>query len=234
MSDQPLEQLFESDAKVKLLKLFLRNEGAKFSASEVRKRAQLDFTSASNTLEKLRLAGFLKSYSKNINNNNDKKSQKSSKPLKRLRLKKKRKGKNRNILKKAANNQTERIYFINPSFVFFNELKSLVLKSSPASKSKIVNRAKGIGRVKLVVLSGIFMRPDRELSRTDILIIGDDISEKRLQKFLKALEAEVGCEIQYSLLSSDEFRYRREMMDRFLRDIFERPNEVLIDKIGIQ
>ena len=77
------------------------------------------------------------------------------------------------------------------------------------------------------------MRPDRELSRTDLLIVGDDVSEKRFVNFMKQLEAEAGCEIQYSLLTSDEFAYRRKMLDRFLRDVIERPNEVLVNKLGV-
>ena len=195
MSDQILEQLFESSAKVRLLKLFLRNQKSKFSASEAHKRVQTEARACRNALERLRKAGVLKSY-----------------------------------LRKG---QREKIYFINPGFMFFDELRNLVLKSSPASKSRMMKRIKGLGRIKLVVLSGVFLKPDRELSRTDILVVGDDISEKRFQRFLKQLEAEVGCEIQYSLLSSEEFQYRHKMMDRFLRDILERPHEMLINKLKV-
>ncbi|MFY9457663.1 MAG: hypothetical protein WAP23_01905 [Candidatus Spechtbacterales bacterium] len=205
MSDQILEQLFESHPKVRLLKLFLRNQKSKFTIYDAKERAQLDARTAENTLEKLRKAGVLKSYARKIG-----------------RFKK---DKTASKLKKT--------YFINPAFMFFDELRGLVLKSSPASKSRILKRIKGLGRIKLVVLSGIFMKPDRELSRTDILIVGDDISEKRFQNFMKQLEAEAGCEIQYSLLTCEEFTYRWKMLDRFLRDILERPNEILVNKVGV-
>ncbi|OGZ58469.1 MAG: hypothetical protein A3B96_04000 [Candidatus Spechtbacteria bacterium RIFCSPHIGHO2_02_FULL_43_15b] len=225
MSDQSLELLFESEAKVKLLKLFLRNDGFKFTASEVRSRAQIDISAAKSNLEKLRLAGFLKSYSK-----------KEEKIIVReVRVVKKEKNKKPkiSIVKRRRKKEViEKVYFINPHFVFFNELRDLVLKSSPASKSRILSRSKGLGRVKMLVLSGIFLRVDRQLSRTDLLMVADDVSEKRFQKFLRHLEAEVGCEIQFSLMSSDEFYYRHKMLDRFLRDILERPHEVLINKLG--
>lgn len=203
-----LEKLFESPAKVRLLRLFLRNQKSKFTTALAREKAQLDYHAAVTALEKLREAGVLKAYTHFSKDNEKEKAQK-------------RKGK------------LEKTYYINPSFIFFNELRSLVLKSSPASKSRILKKIKGIGRVKLAVLSGIFLKPDRELSRTDLLVIGDDVSEKKFQKFLKQLEAEVGCELQYSLMNSDEFAYRRKMMDRFLRDIIERPHEVLINKLGV-
>lgn len=204
MSDQTLEQLFESPAKVRLLRLFLRNPQVKYNIAQARERVQLDWRATSVALEKLRKAGVLKSYTHNL------------------------------LPKKARAHQAqEKTYFINPSFMFLQELRGLVLKSSPTSKVKVVRRIKGLGRVKLVVLSGIFLRPDRELSRTDLLVVADDVSEKRFQKFLKQIEAEVGTEVQYSLLNSDEFAYRRKMMDRFLRDILERPHEVVINKLGV-
>ena len=57
MSDQILEQLFESSAKVRLLKLFLRNQRSKFTVREARERAQIDVRTAENALERLRKAG---------------------------------------------------------------------------------------------------------------------------------------------------------------------------------
>jgi len=201
MSDQILEKLFESSAKVRLLKLFLRNEKSKFTTSEVRQRSQLDARSAVLALEKLRDAGVIKAYT--------------------------------HFGQKKVNKNEEKTYYINPHFIFVNEVRSLVLKSSPTSKSRILKKIKGTGRIKLVILSGIFLKPDREFSRTDLLVVGDDISEKKFIKFLKSLEAEAGCEIQYSVMNSEEFAYRRKMLDRFLRDILERPHEVLINKLGI-
>lgn len=196
MTNHILEQLFESPAKVRLLRLFLRSPKDKFSIDETSKRIKADKKSCKDILDKLRNVGVL-----------------------------------RNSYRKKP--KPEKIYFINPNFMFLNELEGLVLKSSPASKSNLLKRVRGLGRVKLLVLSGIFMKPERELSRTDMLVVGDDISPKRFQRFLSDLEAEAGCEIQYSLLNSEEFNYRRKMMDRFLRDILERPHEKLINKISL-
>ncbi len=204
MSGQILEKLFESQAKVRLLKLFLRNEKSKFTTSEVEEKSQLDHRTAVLALEKLRDAGVLKAYTHF--------GVRSA---------------------KVSRGKQEKTYYINPHFIFVGEMRSLVLKSSPASKSRILNKVKGTGRIKLAILSGIFLKPDRELSRTDLLVVGDDMSEKKFLKFLKQLEAEVGCEIQYSVMDSDEFAYRRKMLDRFLRDVLERPHEVLINKLGV-
>ena len=122
-------------------------------------------------------------------------------------------------------------YSLNSDFDFYNELKTLVLKSSPASKNRIFKRLKGLGRISLVILSGIFV--NIENARIDILIVGDNIKKKNLSSFLKDLEAEVGKEIDYVVLSVSDFKYRHDMFDRFIRDILEKPHEKLINKFKI-
>ena len=71
-----------------------------------------------------------------------------------------------------------------------------------------------------------------ELGRVDLFLVGDDFRERRLQKFLAELESEVGKEIQYAFMETKEFEYRYQMFDRFVRDIFEKPHEKLINKLG--
>lgn len=125
----------------------------------------------------------------------------------------------------------KKIYSLNTGFDFYHELKTLVLKSSPASKNKILQRLKNIGRVKLALLSGIFV--DLGNSRADLLIVGDGIKNKGLGNFLKDLESEVGREIDYVVLTTADFKYRYDMFDRFIRDILEKPHEKLINKLKI-
>ncbi len=125
----------------------------------------------------------------------------------------------------------KKLYSVNPDFDFYNELRVLIFKSSPASKNKMLSRIKSLGRIKLSLLSGIFVNCDN--SRADLLIVGDAIQKRKLSDFLKELEAEVGKEIDYVVLSTADFKYRYNMFDRFIRDIFEKPHEKLIDKLKI-
>ncbi|MFH0906809.1 MAG: hypothetical protein ABIC36_03335 [bacterium] len=122
-------------------------------------------------------------------------------------------------------------YSINRDFDFYNELRILVLKSSPASKNKILKRIRAIGRISLAVLSGIFV--DSDNSRVDILIVGDGIKANKLSVFLRDLEAEVGKEIDYVTMTTKDFKYRHDMFDRFLRDVLEKKHEKLINKLKI-
>ena len=122
-------------------------------------------------------------------------------------------------------------YAINPAFDFYNELRTLVLKSSPASKKKILKRVRGLGKINLAVISGVFT--NTENARVDLLIVGDSIKNNKLSSFFKDLEAETGKEIDYVVLSTKDFKYRFDMFDRFIRDVLEKPHEKLINKLRI-
>lgn len=127
-------------------------------------------------------------------------------------------------------------YALNSSFEFFSELKGLILKASPAEKDLLIKKISTLGRIKLAVISGIFLNTDTELCSNavaDLFIVGDDISKDRLRTFLRSLEAEVGREIKFGLMDKDEFDYRFGMFDRFIRVLLEGPHEKIINKIGI-
>ena len=139
------------------------------------------------------------------------------------------------LIKKMNNGQR---YTLNPNFEFFGELKELIMKSSPAEKDRLVRRIYKLGRIKLALLSGIFLTngntaTGNDNSVTDLFIVGDDISKEKLRTFLKALEAEVGREIRLSIMDKEEFEYRYGMFDRFVRVMLEGPHEKIINKLGL-
>ena len=134
------------------------------------------------------------------------------------------------LIKSKIKNK-KKIYSINQDFDFYNELKTLVLKSSPASKKKILKRLKDLGKINLAILSGIFV--NAENARVDLLVVGDNIKQNKLSNFFKDLEAEIGKEIDYVVLSTKDFKYRYDMFDRFIRDVLEKPHEKLINKLKV-
>jgi len=146
--------------------------------------------------------------------------------------------KNRAKNRRKSPSLVDRTYYaLNPAFEFFSELRNLILKSSPAEKDKMIKRITGLGRVRLAVISGIFLSDkdsiDTQDSDVDLFIVGDDIDKAKLHNFLKSLEAEVGKEIKFGLMEKEEFEYRFGMFDRFVRVILEGPHEKLINKLGL-
>lgn len=127
-------------------------------------------------------------------------------------------------------------YSLNPNFEFFAELKTLILKASPAEKNKMTAKITKLGRIKLAVISGVFLNSNgngSDNSAADLFIVGDEISKDKLRSFLRSLEAEVGREIKISIMDKEEFDYRYGMFDRFVRVLLESPHEKIINKLGL-
>lgn len=139
-------------------------------------------------------------------------------------------------LKKKANGSQPYLarYVVNNLFEFLFELRDLILKSSPAEKDQLIEKINKLGRIKLAVVSGIFINKESpDPTVVDMLIVGDDIENKRLKPFLRSVEAEVGKEIKFSVMEKEEFQYRFAMFDRFIRVLFEGPHDKLINKLGL-
>jgi len=122
-----------------------------------------------------------------------------------------------------------RLYQADSSSIFFNELRNLVLKAAPPSFPKIEKSLLKLGRLKLVLLTGVFLNlPD---SRIDLMVVGDDINFRKLGGAIKNMEKDLGSELRYVILGTDEFKYRYEMFDRFVRDILDAPHKKIIDRL---
>ena len=190
-----LEQLFESPAKVQVMKLFFRNPETNFLLKEAARSMRMNLSMARKQMKKLAKIGFLKT---------------------------------RQIsFRKQA-------FYINPNFDFFNELKELILKSSPVPREKILKAVRGLGRIRLVLLSGLLVgNPVTAGSRADLLIVGDSINSRKLNTFIKNLEAEAGTDIRCVAMTTEEFNYRYDMYDRFVRDLLSEEGEFLINKLGL-
>jgi hypothetical protein len=199
-----LEQLFESQPKLKLLKFFFRNSKDVFQQKDIFKRLRSNISILRQELNKLENIGIIK----------QKKAW--------LSLERKRGG-----IKK----EKRIVYYLNPGFDFVNELRNLILKSTISSKDDLINTVRRLGNIKLLVLSGVFTADDA--SRVDLLIVGDKINQRKFNNFLKDLEAEVGKELNCAVMTSKEFNYRYDMYDRFVRDLLTGKNEVLINRVNL-
>ncbi len=125
-------------------------------------------------------------------------------------------------------------YYLNRQFQYIDELRDLILKTSPEGREKMTEQLFKLGRVKLAIATGIFLNNiNPEAMSTDLFIVGDDINRRKLRSFLKSLEADVGKEVRYVVMEKEEFQYRIGMFDRFIRVLLEGPHEKLINRLGI-
>src|SRR3989344_1234625 len=131
--------------------------------------------------------------------------------------------------------KNKQAYGLNRDFEFFTELRDLVLKSPASEKQDLVERINKLGKIKLAIISGIFL--DKELNdplAVDLFLAHDYLDRRKLTQFLKNLEAEVGTDVRFATMEKEEFKYRLSMFDRFVRVLLEGPHEKLINKLGIE
>lgn len=116
-------------------------------------------------------------------------------------------------------------WLFDPAFPYKSELEELLINSDTLDKKAITKDFKKIGRVKFLVLSGIFIK--NKDSRVDLLIVGDKMKRNKIEEEVRKLEAEVGAELVYATFDSKEFIYRLNMYDKLVRDILDFPHEVI-------
>ena len=100
------------------------------------------------------------------------------------------------------------------------------MRSDSLNKETILGNFKNVGRVKLVIVSGVFIKNDD--SRADLLIVGDRLKKSKIEFGIRKLEAEIGTELVYAVFDTKEFTYRLNMYDKLVRDIIDFPHEILL------
>lgn len=120
---------------------------------------------------------------------------------------------------------------LNNFFPLLNPLKNLVLNTAPFNKEKLAKMLNLTGKMKLIVLAGIFIQS--EDSKVDVLLVGDSIRKGNLERILRKIESEIGKELIYAVFETKDFLYRFGMYDRFIRDILDYPHEKLVNKLNI-
>ncbi|MBI2639738.1 MAG: hypothetical protein HYW90_02490 [Candidatus Sungbacteria bacterium] len=209
-----LEQLFESRSKISALKLFLMNPGAEFSIEKAVASAQINKQRFQKEIKKLLKIGLVGTRIA---------KQTIELPRKTRRGKK--------TVKPKLKTVRERVFFANKEFVLYPELKNLVSRAAPSVGGGLTERIRSLGDIKVALLSGVFIKSDSSLA--DIMLVGDKLKKDRINSFLKKLRADTGKELNYSVMTTPEFRYRLDMNDRFVRDVLDSPHEKIINKLGI-
>jgi hypothetical protein len=206
--NQILSKIFGSAARLKIMRLFLLNPDKTIIASDVSRRARVNPAVARKETALLSSIGFLSKKSVVIKYPSKNKSKKPK--IKRV--------------KKDG-------WLLDSSFSLMAPLKKLILNSSPLSKAELIKKISRAGNIKLIVAAGAFIMEDN--SRVDLLVVGDKIKKGKLERVLKDIESEVGKELHYAIFGTEDFQYRLNVYDKFIRDILDYPHEKILNKINI-
>jgi hypothetical protein len=118
---------------------------------------------------------------------------------------------------------------LHPDFIHAQAFRDLFLSVS-VDRRDIAKRIARHGKVQLIVAAGLFQNDEE--GRLDLLVVGDDIKDRGMKGTIADLEAEIGRQLRYAIFPTADFRYRLGMCDRLVRDIFDYPHEVLVDRQG--
>jgi hypothetical protein len=116
-------------------------------------------------------------------------------------------------------------YIFNSLFKYGTEMEDLLVKSDTVDSESILDTFKKSGKIKLIIVSGIFIK--NKDSRVDLLIVGDKLKRSKIEEGIHKLESEIGVELVYALFDTKEFAYRLNMYDKLVRDILDFPHEVI-------
>ncbi len=120
---------------------------------------------------------------------------------------------------------------MNPAFPYKVTLGDLLLQPQTIDKTSITKRFKKIGKIKLLIISGVLTGTMD--SRVDLLVVGKDVDSKRLERAMRDVEADVGRELAYAAFDTDDFSYRVNMYDKLIADVLDFPHERLIDSLSV-
>jgi hypothetical protein len=134
----------------------------------------------------------------------------------------------------TANN---RLYYeVNQNYEHYDAFQSIfgggtvtkkATKTGAATKESPVDDLRVLGKVDLALFTGQFTRD--ETSGIDFLVVGD-INARALEKYVAELEAKESKEIRYAVMSTENFKYRKQINDRFITKVFEAKKQVVTDK----
>ncbi len=197
-----IEQLFGSKTRVKLLQLFYSNPNRSFYVREITRKIDEQINSVRRELANLLNIGIITSDTNN------------------------------NRLYYEVNQNFD---YYKPLSMVFSDTGTAVAPKKAASASKAADDTpenaaldlRKLGNVELLVYTGQFTRD--ESSGIDILLVGD-INQAKLNRFIEALEQEEAKELRYTVMGGEEFRYRRQINDRFLSNVLSAKKQVVVDK----
>lgn len=195
MSADILGMIFNSPARVKIMRLFLLNQETVFSTANISLRSNVSSTQVRKEVNILFRSRFIKRK------------------------------------KERQNGKTIDGWIFDSRFEHTNSLTNLLFGTEFVNKTELARKFKRSGRIKLLLLSGIFNHENN--TRLDLLVVGDNLRRPMVEKIIRGLESEIGKELSYAAFETGEFVYRASMYDKLIRDIIDFPHEMIINQGSI-
>lgn len=197
-----LEHFFGSKTRVKLLCLFLRHPEEALFVRELTRRVGAQINAVRRELANLTRFGLLTEVVTDVVDSEDRR---------RPGLKRK-------------------YYQVNNLFPLLPEITALVIKAQLILEQQLDKQIVKLGDVRYLAFMGMFV--GKGPAPVDLFLVGERIDKPALEALIKSAEGDLGLEIRYALMNGEEFRYRKDITDRFLYAILEAPKNVVVDRLA--
>lgn len=124
-------------------------------------------------------------------------------------------------------------YAVNREYEHFVPLRDIFVDSSKRAVRNDIflqNDWKGyfnsISGIRIAIAAGLLVRGST--SKVDLLVVGS-VAMNKLKKAIASIEQSEGCELNYSVISYEDFYYRLSIRDKFITEILNTKHSVFID-----
>lgn len=118
-------------------------------------------------------------------------------------------------------------YKFREDYPLYFDLLALIAKTKNLGGDILKNKNK-IGKIKYAFLSGKFIRnKPSNPNEVELLIVGNVVLPQ-IAQFVRTEESKRSREVNYTVMSEDEFSFRKARRDPFLLSILEKPRIMII------
>lgn len=136
----------------------------------------------------------------------------------------------------SSDNADNKLYYeVNQRYEYYVALRAIfadekmdVVSATGAKGQQLDWRSalEGLPHLRLAIVAGILVRGSS--SKIDILLVGN-VPSAKLKTAIKTIEKHEGRELNYTVMSYDEFYYRLSVRDRFITEVINGKHSVLVD-----
>lgn len=123
-------------------------------------------------------------------------------------------------------------YTLNDKFPELQALQTFLFETAPINERTLMRHLRKAGKLDFVAMCGVFVRDFEQ--RLDVLLAMKTVPETKVETAIRSLESELGIEIRFAVLSSEDLVYRVGLHDKLTRDVFDYPHQILVDKLDVR
>lgn len=138
----------------------------------------------------------------------------------------------------SENSDNKLFYHVNKKYEYYMPFRGIFSDETIVAKSETIKNAHDAlpawagllerdGTVRVAIAAGTLV--PGSASTVDLLVVGDK-NKTMLTKLVRTIESKVGRDLNYSLMSYDDFYYRLSVRDKFITGILGGRHTVIVDR----